>query len=51
MKKIINNKWQFLDSTLKRILKHKWTRRALAIGIVLCSVTATVIVMYEYFLK
>ena len=47
----MKTKWALIDSIVRRVLKHKWTRRALAISIVLCSITATIIAMYEYVIK
>jgi hypothetical protein len=47
----MKDKCELASSLIARIFKHTWTRRALAISIVLCSVSATVIVMYEYVIK
>jgi hypothetical protein len=47
----MKDKCEIANSLIARIFKHTWTRRALAISIVLSSVTATVVVMYEYVIK
>jgi|DEB0MinimDraft_6_1074348.scaffolds.fasta_scaffold01344_13 hypothetical protein len=47
----MQDKCKVANSIISKIFKHKWTRRALAISIVLCSITATIIAMYEYVIK
>jgi hypothetical protein len=47
----MQDKCKVANSIISKIFKHKWTRRALAVSIVLCSTTATIIVMYEYVIK
>jgi hypothetical protein len=47
----MQDKCKVANSIISKIFKHKWTRRALAVSIVLCSITATIIVMYEYVIK
>jgi hypothetical protein len=47
----MKDKCDVAKSVISKIFKHTWTRRAFAISIVLCSVSATVIVMYEYVIK
>jgi len=47
----MKDKCEVANSVISKIFKHTWTRRALAVSIVLCSVAATVIVMYEYVIK
>ena len=47
----MKDKCNVANSVISKIFKHTWTRRAFAVSLVLCSVTATVIVMYEYVIK
>jgi hypothetical protein len=47
----MQDKCKVANSIISKIFKHTWTRRALAISLVLCSVTATIIAMYEYVIK
>lgn len=47
----MKDKCKVANYIVSKIFKHTWTRRSFAISIVLSSFTATIIVMYEYFIK